>query len=120
MLTRPHPPSDETPTLPSPLLMILHPRLIFSLAYNPYAAVGPSSYASDAALTPPYASLHLPNMPLTLLTILTLAVPSQHASNAPDNPYACGVPSRHASDATFHPYACIVPAQHASNASYHP
>ncbi|MBW0514570.1 hypothetical protein O181_054285 [Austropuccinia psidii MF-1] len=86
MLTRPHPPPDETPTLPphfcphhslafhtpgtyhlyapevpSPLLTLLHPHLIFLLAYNPYATVGPSSYASDAALTPPYTSLHLPN-----------------------------------------------------------
>ncbi|MBW0578044.1 hypothetical protein O181_117759 [Austropuccinia psidii MF-1] len=49
------------PAVPSPLLTLLHPRLIFSSAYNPYTPVGPSSYASDTALTPPYASLHLPN-----------------------------------------------------------
>ncbi|MBW0586345.1 hypothetical protein O181_126060 [Austropuccinia psidii MF-1] len=55
-----------------------------------------------------------------LLTILKLAVPSQHAFNAPYHPYACGVPSQHASDAAYHPYACIVPTQHASNTSYHP
>ncbi|MBW0530106.1 hypothetical protein O181_069821 [Austropuccinia psidii MF-1] len=67
---RPHPPPDETPklppSLPSPLLTLPHPLLIFSLAYNPYAAVGPSSYASDAALTP-----------------------AQNASNASYHPYAC-------------------------------
>ncbi|MBW0592550.1 hypothetical protein O181_132265 [Austropuccinia psidii MF-1] len=94
-----------------------HPHLIFSLAYNPYAAAGPSTYSSNAALTPPYTSSHLPNMPPTLLTILTLEVPSRHASEAPYHPYACGVPSRHASDATYHPYARIVPAQHANNAA---
>ncbi|MBW0547159.1 hypothetical protein O181_086874 [Austropuccinia psidii MF-1] len=59
-------------------------------------------------------------MPPTLLTILTLAVPSQHASDAPYHPYAHGVPSRHASDATYHPYTCILPAQHSSVAAYHP
>ncbi|MBW0589511.1 hypothetical protein O181_129226 [Austropuccinia psidii MF-1] len=96
--------------------MLPHPCLIFSLAYNPYSAAGPSSYASDAALiplTPPYTRptclqrwlpslcLQCPrNMTLTLLTILMLAVPSQHASDAR------GVPSRHASDAAYHPYTC--------------
>ncbi|MBW0532633.1 hypothetical protein O181_072348 [Austropuccinia psidii MF-1] len=44
------------PSPPSPLLTLPHPRLIFSLAYNPYAPAGPSSHASDAALTTP---LHL-------------------------------------------------------------
>ncbi|MBW0516935.1 hypothetical protein O181_056650 [Austropuccinia psidii MF-1] len=86
--------------------MFPHPRLIFSLAFNPYAAAGPSSYASYAALTPPYASSHPPIMPLMLLTILTLSVPSQHASDTPDHPYACGVPSHHASDTAYHPYTC--------------
>ncbi|MBW0527231.1 hypothetical protein O181_066946 [Austropuccinia psidii MF-1] len=108
------------PSPPSPLLMLPHPHLIFSFAHNPYAAAGPSSYAYNTALNPPYASSHPPNMPPILLTILTLAVPSQHASKAPYHPYACGVPSRHASDAAYHPYACIVPARHASDAAYHP
>ncbi|MBW0473304.1 hypothetical protein O181_013019 [Austropuccinia psidii MF-1] len=99
----PAPPPDETPKLPpsppSPLLMLPHPLLIFSLAYNLYAAAGPASYASDAALTPltppctrptclqhclPSLRLQCPSdMPLTLLTILMLAVPSRHASDAP-------------------------------------
>ncbi|MBW0512862.1 hypothetical protein O181_052577 [Austropuccinia psidii MF-1] len=107
MLTRPHPPPDETPTLPphrcphhslcfhtpgayhiyspevpSPLLTLLHPHLIFSLAYNLYATAGPSSYASDAALTPPYACLIL---------------------SAAYHLYAGGVPSLHASEAAYHP-----------------
>ncbi|MBW0580758.1 hypothetical protein O181_120473 [Austropuccinia psidii MF-1] len=56
-------------------------------------------------------------MPPTLLTILTLAVPSRHASEAPYHPYARGVPSRHASNATYHPYAHILPARHADNAA---
>ncbi|MBW0521661.1 hypothetical protein O181_061376 [Austropuccinia psidii MF-1] len=67
MLTRPHPPPDETPTLPSPLLTLPHPLLIFSWAYNPYDAAGPSRYASDAALTPPYASDAACNALLTCL-----------------------------------------------------
>ncbi|MBW0556520.1 hypothetical protein O181_096235 [Austropuccinia psidii MF-1] len=84
--------------------MVPHPRLIFSLAYNPYAAVGRSSYASNATLTPSQHALQclsdmpptlltiltlvecLPDMPPTLLTILTLPVTSRHASNAAYNP----------------------------------
>ncbi|MBW0553167.1 hypothetical protein O181_092882 [Austropuccinia psidii MF-1] len=85
---RPHPPPDETPTLPSPLLTLPHPCLIFSLAYNPYAAVGPSSYASDAAYHP-YAC----------------GVPFQHASNTAYHPYAHIVPTQYASNAAYHPYA---------------
>ncbi|MBW0573583.1 hypothetical protein O181_113298 [Austropuccinia psidii MF-1] len=45
------------------------------------------------------------NMPPMLRTILMLAVPSWHASDAPYHPYACGVPSQHASKAAYHPYA---------------
>ncbi|MBW0527480.1 hypothetical protein O181_067195 [Austropuccinia psidii MF-1] len=107
------------PSLPSALLMLPHPCLIFSLAYNPYAATGPSGYASDATLTAPYASSHPPNMPLTRLTVLTLAVPSHNASDAPYHPYSLGVAARNASHTTYHPYTCIVPAQHASNPAYH-
>ncbi|MBW0582260.1 hypothetical protein O181_121975 [Austropuccinia psidii MF-1] len=59
-------------------------------------------------------------MPPMLLTILTLAVLSQHASNAHYHPYACGVPSQNACDAAYHPYACIMTAQHSSDAPYHP
>ncbi|MBW0532307.1 hypothetical protein O181_072022 [Austropuccinia psidii MF-1] len=99
------------PSLPSPLLILLNPRLILSLAYNSYAAVGPSNYASDTALTPPYTSSHPPNMPPTLLTILTLAVPSRHASNT--------LTSQHASEATYNPYACTdIPTF--LDAAYHP
>ncbi|MBW0490963.1 hypothetical protein O181_030678 [Austropuccinia psidii MF-1] len=98
-------PQDETTMMPSPLLTLPHPRLIFSLDYNPYSAVGTLSYAYNATLTTPYASLHTPKIPPMLLTILILAVPSQHASDAPYHPYACGVPSGHASDTAYHPYA---------------
>ncbi|MBW0542473.1 hypothetical protein O181_082188 [Austropuccinia psidii MF-1] len=90
----------------------MRPCLIFSLAYNPCAAVGPSVYASNATLNPPF-SLHPLNMPPMLLTLLTLAVPSHHAPNAR------GVPSKHASNAAYHPYSPLVPSRHASNASYH-
>ncbi|MBW0533178.1 hypothetical protein O181_072893 [Austropuccinia psidii MF-1] len=75
MLTRLHPPPDETlalpPSLPSPLLTLPHPLLIFSSAYNPYAPAGPSSYACETALIPPYASLHPPN-PMRCLPSLCL------------------------------------------------
>ncbi|MBW0482443.1 hypothetical protein O181_022158 [Austropuccinia psidii MF-1] len=91
------PPSSALTTPYAP-----HPHLIFSLDYNPYAAAGPSSYTSNAALTPSYASLHLPNIPPMLPTILTLAVPSRHASDAPYHPYA--LPAQHASNAAYHPY----------------
>ncbi|MBW0573515.1 hypothetical protein O181_113230 [Austropuccinia psidii MF-1] len=81
----PHPPPDETPTLPPisslTTLYASAPRLIFSLAYNPYAAVGPSSYASNASLTHPTCLQHClpslnsqcpPDMPLRPLTLLML------------------------------------------------
>ncbi|MBW0491163.1 hypothetical protein O181_030878 [Austropuccinia psidii MF-1] len=52
-------PQDETtmlpPSLPSPLLTLLNPLLIFSTAYNSYAPAAPSRYASNAVLNPPYA-----------------------------------------------------------------
>ncbi|MBW0506834.1 hypothetical protein O181_046549 [Austropuccinia psidii MF-1] len=51
-----HPPSP-----PSPFLMLLHPFLIFSAAYNLYAPVAPSKYSSGTTL----------NLSL-LLTILAL------------------------------------------------
>ncbi|MBW0523364.1 hypothetical protein O181_063079 [Austropuccinia psidii MF-1] len=67
MLMRPQPPPDEIPTLP-PISALTTPyasapRLILPSAYNHYAPEVPSSYASNAALTPAY------------------------------HPYACGVPS---------------------------
>ncbi|MBW0563787.1 hypothetical protein O181_103502 [Austropuccinia psidii MF-1] len=45
-----------------------------------------------------------PNMPPLLLTILMLAVTSQHASNAAYHPYTLIVPAQNASDAAYHPY----------------
>ncbi|MBW0506300.1 hypothetical protein O181_046015 [Austropuccinia psidii MF-1] len=52
------------PSLPSPLLLFPHPCLIFSLANNPFPVAGPSSYASDAALTPltPPCTCRLPSL----------------------------------------------------------
>ncbi|MBW0589748.1 hypothetical protein O181_129463 [Austropuccinia psidii MF-1] len=58
-------------------------------------------------------------MPPTLLTNLTLSVPSQHASDTAYHPYTHLVPSQHASDTAYHPYACM-PSRHSSDASYHP
>ncbi|MBW0550409.1 hypothetical protein O181_090124 [Austropuccinia psidii MF-1] len=107
------------PSSPSPLLMLLHLRLIFSLAYNPYAPAGPSSHASNTALvplTPPHTCLILS----AAYHPYTCVVPSQHASYVPYHPYACEVPSRHAYSASYHPYTHIVPSRHASNAAYHP
>ncbi|MBW0474691.1 hypothetical protein O181_014406 [Austropuccinia psidii MF-1] len=58
------------PSQPSPLLMLPHPHLIFSLAYNHYTAVGPSSYASNSnAAYHPYARS-------ALLTCLRHSLPS--------------------------------------------
>ncbi|MBW0540550.1 hypothetical protein O181_080265 [Austropuccinia psidii MF-1] len=100
MLTCLHPPPDETPTLPSPLLTLPHPCLIFSLAYNPYSCGVHSRHASNAAYHPyacmvssqnasdasyhPYARSPLP----TPLTILTLAPPI----SALTTPYASAPP----------------------------
>ncbi|MBW0561424.1 hypothetical protein O181_101139 [Austropuccinia psidii MF-1] len=89
MLTCPHRPPDETPTLPSPLLTLSPPTLtIFTLAECP------------------------PDMAPTPHTILTLTwyLPTclQHSLTS----YACIVPSRHGSDTLYHPYACVVPSHH--------
>ncbi|MBW0559669.1 hypothetical protein O181_099384 [Austropuccinia psidii MF-1] len=67
MLMRPQHPPDETPTLPSPLLTLSHPR-----PYYLYAHVVPSRHA--------FAAAYHPYMPLPPLTILMLAgvEPSQH------------------------------------------
>ncbi|MBW0497857.1 hypothetical protein O181_037572 [Austropuccinia psidii MF-1] len=74
MLTRPHRPPDETPTLPpslsSPILTLSHP-----LPDHPYACVVPSQHAPDTAYHP-----------------YSRGVPSQHAPNT-TYPYACVVPS---------------------------
>ncbi|MBW0525263.1 hypothetical protein O181_064978 [Austropuccinia psidii MF-1] len=97
MLTRPHRPPDETPSLPpspsSPLLMLSNPR-----PDHPYARGCPPDTAYH-----PYAR----------------GVPSQHAPNT-TYPYACVVPSQHAPDTAYHPYACGVHSQHAPNTAYHP
>ncbi|MBW0522151.1 hypothetical protein O181_061866 [Austropuccinia psidii MF-1] len=59
------------PSPPSQFLMLPHPRLIFSLRYNPYAPAGPSIYASKQPSPPSYASLHTPN-PIPRLPSLRL------------------------------------------------
>ncbi|MBW0576267.1 hypothetical protein O181_115982 [Austropuccinia psidii MF-1] len=65
---------------PHPPLCLLAPA-----AYHPYACEVPSLHAYEVAYHP-YAGILLPNMPPMLLTILTLAVPSQHASDTPHHP----------------------------------
>ncbi|MBW0460383.1 hypothetical protein O181_000098 [Austropuccinia psidii MF-1] len=59
-------------------------------------------------------------MPPMLLTILTLAVPCPHASNAAYHPYTCIVPAQHASDAAYHPYACSALPTCLQSHNYHP
>ncbi|MBW0580104.1 hypothetical protein O181_119819 [Austropuccinia psidii MF-1] len=117
------PPGDLTPLpcLLSCLNWLLHPRLILSDAWHAYMPAPPPPMPPSPPsrlLTPstyhPYARGCLPYMPPMLLTILTLSVPCQHASDAR------GVPSQHASDTAYHTYAHIVPSQYASNAAYHP
>ncbi|MBW0561645.1 hypothetical protein O181_101360 [Austropuccinia psidii MF-1] len=70
------------PPPPSPPLMPPCTCLILSAAYHPYAHGVPSKHASDTAYHP-YACGCPPDMPPMPLTILMLAVPSRHASNAP-------------------------------------
>ncbi|MBW0582845.1 hypothetical protein O181_122560 [Austropuccinia psidii MF-1] len=69
------------PSPPSLLLTLLHPCLIFSLAYNTYTPAGPSSNASNATLTPL-------TPPCThLLPSLLSWMPAQNASDAAYHPY---------------------------------
>ncbi|MBW0570907.1 hypothetical protein O181_110622 [Austropuccinia psidii MF-1] len=85
MLMHPHPPPDETPTLP-PI----------------------------SALTTPYAFTPLPLPSLyshgALPTCLRCHLPSLRASASANHPYACVVPSQNASNTANHPYACVVPS----------
>ncbi|MBW0482163.1 hypothetical protein O181_021878 [Austropuccinia psidii MF-1] len=60
------------PSQPSPLLMLLHPCLIFSATYNPYTPAVPSRYASGAALNPPYAQSSLCCLPCLCSGIRTI------------------------------------------------
>ncbi|MBW0478306.1 hypothetical protein O181_018021 [Austropuccinia psidii MF-1] len=101
------------PSPPSPLLMLPHPRLIFSSAYNPCAPVGPSNYASNAAyhpyacgrpqdetmMPPPISALTTP-----LLTILTLP-PYPH--NIPPTPPSTPLIPNPLSPA-YHPYTQVL------------
>ncbi|MBW0473551.1 hypothetical protein O181_013266 [Austropuccinia psidii MF-1] len=65
-----------------PLQMGLQHCPHHSLAYNPYAAVRPSGYASDAALTPPLCLLtpaaYHPYACSALPTCLQSSLPSLH------------------------------------------
>ncbi|MBW0577168.1 hypothetical protein O181_116883 [Austropuccinia psidii MF-1] len=120
MLTRPHPPPDETVTLPShlfphhslcfrtpasssprPKILTLWRSLKLCLQHCPH----PPLCLLEPAAYHPYACGYPPDMPPMLLTILTLTVPSQHACNSAYHPYAHVVPSQHACNAAYHPYA---------------
>ncbi|MBW0489561.1 hypothetical protein O181_029276 [Austropuccinia psidii MF-1] len=102
MLMCPHPPPDETPTLPPHL----HPYHSLSFRtpspYSPWIKI--LTLLRGPKVMPPTP----PSPPLSLLSPVAY------------HPYACIVPTQHASNASYHPYACIVPTQHASNAAYHP
>ncbi|MBW0505296.1 hypothetical protein O181_045011 [Austropuccinia psidii MF-1] len=90
------------PSPPSPLVMLLHPRLIFSLAYNPYAAAGPQFMP----LKPPSPSL-------------CLLAPIQHPSNAAYNPYTCSALLtclRHSWSAFLTCLKCRLPSLHSYSA----
>ncbi|MBW0528548.1 hypothetical protein O181_068263 [Austropuccinia psidii MF-1] len=92
MLTHPHPPPDETLT-PPPHLRAHHSLrfrthtsssawlTILTLLRGPH----PPLHLLLSTAYHPYACGCFPNMPPMLLTILILAVPSQHASNAPSH-----------------------------------
>ncbi|MBW0473663.1 hypothetical protein O181_013378 [Austropuccinia psidii MF-1] len=81
MLTRLHHPPDETPTLPPHL----HPH--HSLCFRTPTSSSPwltiLTLLRGPQVMPPTPPSPLPNMPPKLLTILTLEVPSRHASDAP-------------------------------------
>ncbi|MBW0519404.1 hypothetical protein O181_059119 [Austropuccinia psidii MF-1] len=98
MLTRPHPPPDETPRLPPHLCP--HHYLCFRTpaSYSPWLTI-------LTALRGPQCHSHPP---------LRLLAPAAY------HPYTRGVPSQNSSDTAYHPYARIVPSQHAFNAAYHP
>ncbi|MBW0537202.1 hypothetical protein O181_076917 [Austropuccinia psidii MF-1] len=83
MLTRPHPPPDETPTLPPHLLLGL-PFLHSGRALKSCLQCGPHPAYH------PYAH----------------GVPSRHASDTAYHPYAGIVPAQQASNTSYHPYAC--------------
>ncbi|MBW0568717.1 hypothetical protein O181_108432 [Austropuccinia psidii MF-1] len=51
MLTRPHRPPDETPTLP-PISVLTTPYALKPSPYHPYACVMPSRHASNTAYHP--------------------------------------------------------------------
>ncbi|MBW0497040.1 hypothetical protein O181_036755 [Austropuccinia psidii MF-1] len=77
MLTHPHRPPDETPTLP-PISVLTTPYAFTPRPYHPYACVVHSRHASNTA-SHPYAHV----------------VPSPHAYDTAYHPYACGGPSQH-------------------------
>ncbi|MBW0502840.1 hypothetical protein O181_042555 [Austropuccinia psidii MF-1] len=78
------------PSPPSPLVMLLHPLLIFSLAYNPYAASGPQVMPPtppSPPLTPPHTH-HLPSLRFysARSTCLRCCLPSLCLQCPPDMP----------------------------------
>ncbi|MBW0536516.1 hypothetical protein O181_076231 [Austropuccinia psidii MF-1] len=85
------------PSQPSPLLTLPHPRLIFSLACNPYTPVGPSIYASEATLTPltPHHTHCLPSLRSwsAFLTCLQHHLPSLCSHSARPTCLQCCLPS---------------------------
>ncbi|MBW0528829.1 hypothetical protein O181_068544 [Austropuccinia psidii MF-1] len=139
MLTRPHPPPDEAPTAPPSPPSHLHnipPTLLTILmlavpSRRSLPSLGSWSafptclrrrlpslhlYSAHPTCLPcclPYLQLKCPpNMPPMLHTILTISVPSQHASNAAYHPYAC-MPARHAPDTAClgYPLTLLQPPQ---------
>ncbi|MBW0497213.1 hypothetical protein O181_036928 [Austropuccinia psidii MF-1] len=107
MLTLPHPPPDETPTLPP------HRRPHHSLCFPTPASYSPWLTIFTLLQGPQVMPLMPPSPPLTPPCTPIILSAAYH-------PYACGVPSQHASDTTYHPYACIVPTHHATEAAYYP
>ncbi|MBW0481292.1 hypothetical protein O181_021007 [Austropuccinia psidii MF-1] len=98
MLPCPHPPPDETWTVPP-----------ISTLTTPYASTPPCHLLLGLQSLCCCGALKLclqchPHRPLCLLL------------SAAYHPYTCEVPSQHSSNVAYHPYACIVPTQHASNA----
>ncbi|MBW0519307.1 hypothetical protein O181_059022 [Austropuccinia psidii MF-1] len=116
MLTCPHPPPDETLTLPpistltTPYASTPPPLTIFTLLQCPHHSLQFCTPASSSPWLTVLMLLQGPQVMPLKLPSPPLIPPRTHRL-----PYSrLWMPSRHASYTTYHPYACVVPSQCAS------
>ncbi|MBW0591469.1 hypothetical protein O181_131184 [Austropuccinia psidii MF-1] len=101
MLTRPHCPPDEIPTLPP------HLRPHHSLPFHTLPLPSLCLWSALPTCSRHHLSLHLCGALPTPLTILALA---ECPPNTAYHPYTCVVPSQHAPDTAYHPYPRRAPS----------